>query len=296
MKTLLVPVTLHDALPSVFDTAVLVARRFGSLIEGVALRPALAEYVPVDMVGGMTWLRDEEADKAEAEAAGGRFVAFMQQAGVPLAEDGPCTPASVAAAGPRYRWRPDVPAGDAFLGQFGDFRPARVIQAHHLRGFVESFAGRIVERLAEQAVLANAIDLNQLRMPTGDQQSDERKFRRFRLQHRCQQVAFHVVHTKRRYAPGKRQRLCAGSTDQQRADQARTRSVGDCIDLGRHAVGLGQHLTDQGQHALDVVTRGQLRDHTAIDAVQVDLTEQCVRQQTTLTVIQCDAGFVAGGF
>jgi nucleotide-binding universal stress UspA family protein len=80
MKTLLVPVASHDALPSVFETAILAARRFGSLIEGVSLRPALAEYVPVDMVGGMTWLRDEEADKAEAETAGHRFVTFMEYA------------------------------------------------------------------------------------------------------------------------------------------------------------------------------------------------------------------------
>ncbi|MCJ2080280.1 universal stress protein [Methylobacterium sp. J-090] len=127
MKTLLVPVALHDSLPSVFETAILAARRFGSLVEGVSLRPALAEYVPVDMVGGMTWLRDEEADKAEAEAAGGRFVAFMQQAGVPLMDDGPCTPAAVAAAGPRYRWRPDVPAGDAFLGQYARLFTATVV-------------------------------------------------------------------------------------------------------------------------------------------------------------------------
>ncbi|GMA78079.1 hypothetical protein GCM10025880_44960 [Methylorubrum aminovorans] len=96
MKTLLVPVTLHDALPSVFATAVLVARRFGSLIEGVALRPALAEYVPVDMVGGMTWLRDEEADQAEAQDAGQRFVAAMEAAGLPGAS--PAPPA------PRMRW------------------------------------------------------------------------------------------------------------------------------------------------------------------------------------------------
>lgn len=127
MKTLLVPVALHDSLPSVFETAILAARRFGSLVEGVSLRPALAEYVPVDMVGGMTWLRDEEADKAEAEAAGARFVTFMRDAGVPLAADGPCTPANVAAAGPRYRWRPDVPAGDAFLGQHARLFTATVV-------------------------------------------------------------------------------------------------------------------------------------------------------------------------
>lgn len=129
MKTLLVPVALHDALPAVFETAILAARRFGSLIEGISLRPALAEYVPVDMVGGMTWLRDEEADQAEAEFAGRRFLDFMEKASVPVAVDGPCTPESIAAAGPRYRWRPDVPAGDAFLG-------------HHARLFTATIVGR----------------------------------------------------------------------------------------------------------------------------------------------------------
>jgi nucleotide-binding universal stress UspA family protein len=127
MKTLLVPVALHDALPSVFETATLAARRFGSLIEGVSLRPALAEYVPVDMVGGMTWLRDEEADKAEAETAGSQFVAFMQEAGIPLAADAACTPDTIATAGPRYRWRADVPAGDGFLGQYARLFTATLV-------------------------------------------------------------------------------------------------------------------------------------------------------------------------
>ncbi|MCJ2127634.1 universal stress protein [Methylobacterium sp. E-045] len=127
MKTLLVPVALHDALPSVFATALLVGRRFGSLIEGVSLRPALAEYVPVDMVGGMTWLRDEEADKAEAEDAGKRFIDFLAGAGIPVATEGPCTPEFVAAAGTRYRWRPDVPAGDAFLGHYARLFTATVV-------------------------------------------------------------------------------------------------------------------------------------------------------------------------
>lgn len=127
MKTLLVPVALHDALPSVFETTILAARLFGSLVEGVSLRPALAEYVPVDMVGGMTWLRDEEADKAEAEAAGRSFLAFMTNSGIPVAVSGPCTPESVAAAGPRYRWQPDVPAGDAFLGHYARLFAATVV-------------------------------------------------------------------------------------------------------------------------------------------------------------------------
>ena len=128
MKTLLVPVAMHDALPSVFETTRLVAARFGSLIEGVSLRPALAEYVPVDMVGGMTWLRDEDADRAEAEEAGSRFIAFMDGAGIPRhSRDGLCIPEKVADAGPRYRWRQDVPTGDAFLGQYARLFSATVV-------------------------------------------------------------------------------------------------------------------------------------------------------------------------
>ncbi len=125
MKTLLVPVALHDALPSVFATALLVARRFGSLIEGVSLRPALAEYVPVDMVGGMTWLRDEEADRAEAQDAGQRFVAAMEASGLKRREaDGSC---GSEGSGPCYRWRPDVPPGDAFLGQYARLFTATIV-------------------------------------------------------------------------------------------------------------------------------------------------------------------------
>ena len=128
MKTLLVPVTRHDALASVFETALLVARRFGCLIEGVSLRPALAEYVPVDMVGGMTWLRDEEADRAEAEAAGRLFVAHMDGAGLPRRDtQAGCDPAISPEAGPRYRWRQDVPPGDAFLGQYARLFSATVV-------------------------------------------------------------------------------------------------------------------------------------------------------------------------
>jgi nucleotide-binding universal stress UspA family protein len=128
MKTLLVPVAMHDALPSVFETTRLAASRFGSLIEGVSLRPALAEYVPVDMVGGMTWLRDEEADLAEAEEAGSRFIAAMDAAGIPRhPRDGLCNPEKVMEAGPRYRWRRDVPTGDAFLGQYARLFSAVVV-------------------------------------------------------------------------------------------------------------------------------------------------------------------------
>ncbi|MNZ97186.1 hypothetical protein D3C78_1164120 [compost metagenome] len=133
-------------------------------------------------------------------------------------------------------------------------------------------------------------------MPAGHQQGDERKLRRTLLEHRRQQVPFHMVHADRRHAPGQRQGLGAGGADQQRADQPRPGGIGHRVDIGETAAGFLQHLANQRQHALDVVARGQLGHHAAIDPVQVDLTEQGVGQQAALAVVQGDAGFVAGSF
>ncbi|MCY1563314.1 hypothetical protein D9M68_1008640 [compost metagenome] len=94
-----------------------------------------------------------------------------------------------------------------------------------------------------------------------------------------------MVHTERRYPPGKGQGLGAGGAYQQRAHQAGAGGIGDAVDVLGFAVGLGQHLAQQRQHALDVVAGGQLGHDTAIDPVQVDLTEQRVGQQAAFAVV-----------
>ncbi len=86
-------------------------------------------------------------------------------------------------------------------------------------------------------------------------------------------MPFHMMHTNRRYAPGERQRLRAGGPDQQRADQSWAGGIRDRIDLRSITLGIGKHLAKQRQHALDVIARGELGHHAAIDAMQVDLAE-----------------------
>ncbi|MNP22807.1 hypothetical protein D3C76_1154920 [compost metagenome] len=163
------------------------------------------------------------------------------------------TEAEIQARTVAHRPREDETPCNALLCKASDLRSARIIEPHHLGRLVEGLAGGVIQGLAQKRVLTDSVDLNQLRVTTRHQQSDERKFRRLRLQHRRQQMAFHVMHAKGRNAPGKGQRLSTGSPYQQGTNQARTRGVGDRIDLGRHAVGLGQHLTNQGQHAFDVI-------------------------------------------
>ena len=48
MKTILVPTEHNSAMASALDTALLLAQKFGSCIEGFPLRPAVADLVAMD--------------------------------------------------------------------------------------------------------------------------------------------------------------------------------------------------------------------------------------------------------
>jgi nucleotide-binding universal stress UspA family protein len=107
MKTILVPTAAHDLIGSVLETALVTARRFGSYVEGFALRPLITEYVPVDMVGGLTWARDDISDEQAVAAARQVFERFMADHGVARFVEG--------AGQVGFGWLEDATAGDAFV-------------------------------------------------------------------------------------------------------------------------------------------------------------------------------------
>jgi nucleotide-binding universal stress UspA family protein len=111
MKAVLVPVEMHDRMRSVLETTLLFAQRFGSLIEGFALRPVMTEFVPVDMVGGLTWTQDDLVDQEEARRARDMFEAFMRERHVPVLAEGSEAPA--------HRWFDADSSGDAAVGEYG---------------------------------------------------------------------------------------------------------------------------------------------------------------------------------
>ena len=115
MKTILVPTSPHDRMPSALTTAWLAGRRFGAYLEGFALRPALTEYIPFDMVGGLTWVRDDAADEETVQRSRQLFEGFMRDNGVPFSP-GAVPPGTAAGLG--YGWRDKAPAGDEFVGSY----------------------------------------------------------------------------------------------------------------------------------------------------------------------------------
>ena len=113
MKTILIPSEDHDRMTPVLEAALLVARAFGSYMEGVAVRPAAAAYVTLEPVSG---LAIPGADPGEAaQAARAHFESFMQAHGVPQAP----SPAKQEPAVLSYAWPRAEPADDSFIGSHG---------------------------------------------------------------------------------------------------------------------------------------------------------------------------------
>jgi len=83
MKTILVPMERHDSNLSALETALLLARKYDSYIEGLALRWATADFVLGDMAVVFppeSYIREVAA---EAQRARQTFESFMQKHDVP---------------------------------------------------------------------------------------------------------------------------------------------------------------------------------------------------------------------
>lgn len=118
MKTILVPTESHESMRAALTTALVLARRFDSYIEGFALRFRFNEFIAVDMAGAipLETLRQESID--EARRARVLFEAFMREHGVPRSEATAASSSSPVAS-LSYAWFDDAPEGEDFVGSRG---------------------------------------------------------------------------------------------------------------------------------------------------------------------------------
>jgi nucleotide-binding universal stress UspA family protein len=111
MKTILVPTENHDAMQSALETALLLARRCDSYMEGFALCWAINEFIGGDIVGGIPLERYKRDIADEAKKARQIFESFMQKHNVPRSTE---TTASLS-----FSWLDDAPEGESFVGSYG---------------------------------------------------------------------------------------------------------------------------------------------------------------------------------
>ena len=108
-KTILVPIEQHDLMSSTLETALVLAQKFNSYIEGFALRVAVpAVYAMADGAVAIPQLEQDIAEHAKQTRT--LFETFMQEHGVPRG-----SPATAPSSG----WLEDAPEGDDFVGSHG---------------------------------------------------------------------------------------------------------------------------------------------------------------------------------
>jgi hypothetical protein len=111
MKTILVPMEGHVVVQSALETALLLARRCDSYIEGFALRWAINEFMVGDVMGGMPLEMYRQDIAEEAKKARQIFESFMQKHRVPRS-----TEATVSLS---FSWLDEAPEGESFVGSYG---------------------------------------------------------------------------------------------------------------------------------------------------------------------------------
>jgi nucleotide-binding universal stress UspA family protein len=111
MKTILVPIEDNNAMGSALQTALILARRCDSYIEGFALRWPIAELSAAGMMGAVVFDGDQREIARMEMQARTTFESFMQKNGVPRSTT---TTDSVS-----FGWLENAPPGDSFVGSHG---------------------------------------------------------------------------------------------------------------------------------------------------------------------------------
>ena len=111
MKTILVPTEHYESMRATLETALLLARRCDSYMEGFALRFGISEFVAVDMAGGFPLEAFRQEGLEDEKQARQIFESFMQSNNVPRAAG--------TAGGLSYGWLDDAPEGESFVGSYG---------------------------------------------------------------------------------------------------------------------------------------------------------------------------------
>jgi nucleotide-binding universal stress UspA family protein len=109
-KTILVPTQQHDLMNSTLETALLLARKFDSYIEGFALRVAGPATFAMGDVGTLPIPPLEQESADDAKRTRSLFESFMQEHDVPRGSQTKALSCD---------WLEDAPQDDHFVGSYG---------------------------------------------------------------------------------------------------------------------------------------------------------------------------------
>ena len=111
MKTILVLIEKHDGMQSVLQTALLLAQRHGSYIEGTPLRWAAEDFTFGEIAVAFPVEQYKRQIATEAQQARQVFEGFMRKHDVP--------PSAKSEASLSFGWLSDPPEDETFVGNHG---------------------------------------------------------------------------------------------------------------------------------------------------------------------------------
>ena len=104
-----------------------------------------------------------------------------------------------------------------------DDRTARIAESQQFRDLIERLAGRVVARLAEQAIGKAFAHFEQVRMPAADYQRQRRVHHRVaRFEYHGVYVSFNMIDRDERDPAREADRFRVRDADQQRSNKPRT--------------------------------------------------------------------------
>ena len=171
-----------------------------------------------------------------------------------------------------------------------------IAQTQHLGGLVEGFAQRVVDRRAQPAIPAHALDQQQLAVPARGEQQQIGEFERGIGQAGGQCVAFEMIDRQQRLVPGHGQGLGGDQPDQHPAEQSRSGGSRAGVDVAQRQPGIGQGRGDQRRDPFGVGARGDLGHDPAIGPVCLVLRGDALGQNRPIRRDQRRRGLVARRF
>ncbi len=119
----------------------------------------------------------------------------------------------------------------AIPGAALDLRPARVGEPEHFAHLVESLPGGIVNRPADDLVLADTIDQDEQGVASAHDERNVRRDLAVPTEERRKQMSFEMVDREIRFAEAQGEALGEGGANHERAGQTRSARGGEGRDL-----------------------------------------------------------------
>ena len=109
-------------------------------------------------------------------------------------------------------------------------------------------------------------------------------------------MALQVMHRQHRHIQRHTKGFGHAGTHQQRTSQPRPGRIGHRVDVAHRKASHFERLAQEQRQAPDVIAGGELRHHSTVGGVQVDLGVETMAKQAPAGLVDGHAGLVAGGF